>query len=304
MASQESAGEAEARVTAQVTKLVVKGVRRLGKPRQLAIPSTVLRRSADDEVSPSISAQPAETPARAALLALLDRGEVRFKLYLWLRWHAQHDRATLGDAAGPAARPHGPLPQPSSPEALRLSHLDWAELLALPEPKTNGVKRVGEAIAWLEANEWITRDRRRPAALWPTTLEIWPLTAGPPDGGYAALPPGFWTGQWIGGLSARAIGALLILIDSSTPRLSVSTATDGPATFIAQSVLTGTYGVSEDFYRSGRNELKRAGLVTSRLNKRWAREKGGWSGVESTIHAAKLRDQPHPTFAKLLAGPS
>lgn len=303
MASRESAVEAEARVTAQVTKDVIKEVRRLGKPRQLAVPSIVLRRPTDDEQPPSTPAQPAGTPERAALLALLDRGEVRFKLYLWLRWHAQHDRATPANAAGIAARHQWAPGQASSPAALRHSHLDWAELLALPAPSTNGVKRVGEAIAWLEANEWITRDRRRPAGLWPTEQEAWPLTAGQPDGGYAALPPEFWTGQWIGGLSARAIGALLILIDAANPRLSMSTATDGPPTFIAQSVLTGTYGVSEDFYRSGRTELERAGLITSRLNKRWAREKGGWSGVESTVHAAKLRDRPHPTFANLLAGP-
>lgn len=70
--------------------------------------------------------------------------------------------------------------------------------------------------------------------------------------------------------------------------------TVGPPTYVAESVLETTYGVSEDLYRPGRQELERVGLVSSRLNKRWSGEESDWSGVESTLNVAKLRSEPHP----------
>jgi hypothetical protein len=272
MTTHPTSAELEDRVTAQATAHLIADVRRLAQPRQAQIPSTALR-----------AATPAEGGdlERAPLLAMLDRGDVRLKVYLWLRWYAQHSPGF-------------------EPASLRLSHLDWAQLLALPDPAGNGTKRVSAALKWLEHNGYLVRGTDRPASVKPTELDAWALTRDQPAAGYAALPVGFWTGQWIGGLSGRAIGALLILIDSATPRLSMSTATKGPPTYIAESILTGTYGVSEDFYRLGRQELEAIKLVTSRLNKRWARQKGGWSGLESTLNVAMLRDTPHPRFTRLL----
>jgi hypothetical protein len=268
-----STGDLEDRVTAQATAHLIADVRRLSQPRQAQIPSTALRAA-----TPTDGAD----VERAPLLAMLDRGDVRLKLYLWLRWYAQHSPGF-------------------EPAPLRLSHLEWAQLLALPDPAGNGTKRVSAALKWLDQHGYLTRGTDRPASVKPTDLPAWPLARDQPATGYAALPIGFWTGQWIGGLSGRAIGALLILIDSATPRLSMPTATKGPATYIAESILTGTYGVSEDFYRLGRQELQDNNLVTSRLNKRWARQKGGWSGLESALHVATLRDTPHPRFATLLS---
>ena len=131
----------------------------------------------------------------------------------------------------------------------------------------------------------------------PTDQNSWPSRPAESNGGYAALPVGFFVGQWAGGLTGRAIGSLLILIDRANPRISMPKADYGPPTYVAESVLKGTYGVSEDFFRQGRQELAKVGLVSCGLNKRWAREEGGWGGVESTLVVKKLREEAHPRFA-------
>lgn len=258
--------EVLARATLKQTSLVMSQVRRASKPRQLQLPSDALRRPA-----------PSSASARAPLLALLDRGEVRFKLYLWLRWYSQHS-------------------PDFEPAPVRLSHVQWALLLALPEPETNGIKRVSLAMAQLEQRGLVTRSSGRPAAVKPTDVPWWPVDRERPHGGYAALPVNFFIGQWIGGLSGQALASLVVLIDRANPRISMPNATLGPATYIPESVLEGTYGISEDLYRQGRQELERVQLVSSRLNKRWSGEASDWSGVESTLDVAKLRSSPHPNF--------
>lgn len=261
--------EAEAAATLAQTSQVLTQVRRASKPRQLQVPSAALRRGSDPQASGA---------GRAALLGLLERGEVRFKIYLWLRWYAQHSKGF-------------------EPAALRLSHLQWAILLGLPDPAGGGIKRVSTALNQLEERDLVDRSSGRPAAIRPTHVAWWPLDRGQPTGGYTALPVGFFTGQWIGGLSGRALAALLILIDRANPRINMPKAILGPPTYVAESVLTEAYAISEDLYRPGRKELEAAGLVTSRLNKRWSGQDSDWSGVESTLNAARLRDQVHPRYA-------
>jgi hypothetical protein len=263
---------AEAAATVAQTQQLLKQVRGIGKPRQLQVPSQGLRLAGPPQDG---------EPGRAPLLHLLDRGEVRFKAYLWLRWFSQHS-------------------QDFEPTPLRLSHLQWAMLLGLPDPEAAGVKRVSTAMAQLVERGLIVRSDQRPAAIKPTNVDWWPLDRDQPSGGYAALPVGFFTGQWIGGLSGRALAALLILIDRANPRINMPKATHGPPTYVAESVLTGTYGVSEDLYRPGRTELEKTKLATKKLNKRWSGEDSDWSGVESTLHAAKLRDSPHPRYKDAL----
>ena len=262
--------EAEAAATMQQTRQLHAAVRRVSKPRQLQVPSHALRLATEPDGS---------GVGRAPLLALLERGgEVRFKLYLWLRWYSQHSTDF-------------------EPAPIRLSHFQWALLLALPDPETSGVKRVSTALAQLEERGLLIRSTERPAAAKPTNVSWWPLDRDQPPTGYAALPVGFFTGQWIGGFSGRALAALLILIDRANPRINMPKATLGPPTYVAESVLTNTYGVSEDLYRPGRQDLEAVKLVTSRLNKRWSGQDSDWSGVESTLNAATLRDTPHPRFA-------
>lgn len=274
-----NAGEDYREDTGRETALVLKEVRHLAKPRQLQVPSTALR-TANTPGDPQ--------PGRGLVLGLLETGGVRFKLYLWLRWYTQH-APDLGRAVSSAG-----LPQVR--RGMRLSHPEWARLLALPDPDTYGARRVSAALAHLERGELIIRGSSRPAPVVPTWQESWPLDRARPVSGYAALPVGFFTGHWAAGLSSRATTALLILIDAANPRINMPNATRGPATYIAESILTGTYGVSEDLYRRGRAELEEAGLVSNRLNKRWARDNGGWSGVESTLDVEKLREQSHPKF--------
>jgi hypothetical protein len=264
--------EVEAATTAQQTQDVLARVRKVSKPRQLQIPSGALRRGLDPGAGES---------GRAPLLDLLERGEVRFKLYLWLRWLSQHSTDF-------------------EPTPIRLSHLQWALLLGLADPAGGGVKRVGAAMAQLEQRELVNRSPERPAAVKPTNVAWWPVDRDQPKGGYAALPVGFFTEQWIGGLSGRALATLLILIDRANPRINMPSATLGPPTYVAESVLNTTYGISEDLYRPGRKELEAAGLVTSRLDKRWSGQDSDWRGVESTLNAAKLRDEPHPHYAAAL----
>ena len=143
----------------QQTRLLHAAVRRVSKPRQLQVPSHALRLATEPDGS---------GVGRAPLLALLERGgEVRFKLYLWLRWYSQHSTDF-------------------EPAPIRLSHFQWALLLALPDPETSGVKRVSTALAQLEDRGLLIRSTERPAAAKPTNVSWWPLdrTSRPPG-----MPP-------------------------------------------------------------------------------------------------------------------
>jgi hypothetical protein len=163
-------------------------------------------------------------------------GEVRLKLYLCLYLLAAHP-------------PYNIVSIPSRA---------WAEALALPDPAGRGARRVADALVWLQAGKMIKLERRQGAA--PTVTLLDPIGDGTrfarPRSPYVRLPLGFWSQQWITGLSASAVSLLIVLLDLQGGKKRRAT---------PQSLATGQrlrYGLSDDTWTRASKELTNAGLLT------------------------------------------
>jgi hypothetical protein len=195
-------------------------------------------------------------PPLAQLLRGGRGGDVRLKLLLSLLWVA----------GGGTDDRHKTKAYPARA---------WAGLLDLPEPDTNGQRRIRDAIQWLEDRDFIRSERQpgRPMAIQLLLEDGSGKTYFDPaehahrkkksKGGVEAsdlfitLPHTFWTDGWIVTLSGRATAMLLVLA-------SVTLSDTNDFKWIAPSRARQRYGLSEDTWSRGAAELKARGLIEVR----------------------------------------
>ena len=195
-------------------------------------------------------------------------GEVRLKLFLTLIWLAARPPHQVRDKTAGA----------------------YAHLFGLQEPETNGAKRVGAAIDWLVANDFVIADRKngRPAKLTLRHERRTDVYTRPkPDGDgkvaeediWVNVPAELWSQGWMAVLSGTALTTLLILLDESLGRpeakgeertgrggTTYTHITKSGWVWIAESVLESRYRVSYDFWGKGLKELSAHGLIGRRFD--------------------------------------
>lgn len=210
-------------------------------------------------------------------------GEVRLKLLLSMLWMAGNP-------------PH----DTSYPARV------WATLLDLPQPESNGARRVTAAISWLEergllrtartpglpATAFLLDERgnretyRPPGSVWSERKESGePME---PSDYWIKLPPEFWTKGWIGILDAPAIAMWLALMVEGTRYRRISdlwfSDTQGKRRF----------DLSMDTRNDGLRQLEARWLVSSRKQ----------SISRSSFDYKKMRKTYTLRLAQLKAGPS
>jgi hypothetical protein len=147
----------------------------------------------------------------------------------------------------------------------------WAELLDLPEPEVNGARRVLDAIAWLEKNDFITVKR---SAGHPSRIKLrredgagrkYTMPAQAEQGSegrirerdwHIQIPSGFWENGWAAVLSGPAVALLLVLMDMADihdPKRPV---------WLSERVSGERYDLSRDTWTRGTRELREHALVT------------------------------------------
>lgn len=181
-------------------------------------------------------------------------GEVRLKLYLSLLWIA-------------VAPPHN-VSYPAR---------TWASLLGLPEPSGKGARRVNEALAWLEAENFVRMKSSRGVPPVVTVLDEGgsghPYTLPGPTikrlqeaekawnrHAYEKVPVELWTNGWMAALTGPALACLLVL-------RSAPPSPDGSpnlASWFSPTLLKDRYNMSDDTRLRGMRGLEELGLVTSR----------------------------------------
>jgi hypothetical protein len=205
-------------------------------------------------------------------------GEPRIKLALTLLWLSREDVEWAVENV-PAAT--------------------MATLFGLEDPETLGAERVRSAIRWLNEAEIIRAEIRqgrspRLAARHESGNKPWTSPVGQSgrkiadDDRYAQLDKSFWANGWIAVLSARAIAALVILLDATWGRKG---AKKQPKTIEAEKTIGVTYelgwfhvtedqlrnqyGISRDLFDRGIKELAGWGLVEQRLRGMYTRTTWG-----------------------------
>lgn len=208
-----------------------------------------------------------QLPPLAKLLQGGRGGEVRLKLYLSMNLLATHE-------------PH---------DVRSLPARVWAEMLGLRNPKTNGARRVNEAITRLEQQRLIKVPERRQGKPVKPQLLSQRGNGGSysrPTKGYTNLPVAFWRNHWIIRLSGRAIALLLILLDLQGGKSRAKGA------WVRPSDARRSYGLSEDTWTRGVRELQAARIV------RVKREKQGepWEWIRMRnkyfVRPARLQTPP------------
>jgi len=177
-----------------------------------------------------------QPPPLATLMRGGRGGEVRLKLFLSMNLLAVRD-------------PFDVRPLPARV---------WAEMLNLPNPETNGARRVNEAITWLQRHKLISIDDRRPGQPPRVYLRSHIGNGEPysrPRSTWVNLPVTFWKNGWIVRLSGRALALLLILLELVGGRDPQQGA------YVRPDKARFQYGLSEDTWSRGVKELKEAGLI-------------------------------------------
>jgi hypothetical protein len=193
-----------------------------------------------------------QLPPLARLLRGGQGGEVRLKLYLSMLWFA--------------VRPPHETAYPAR---------GWASLLDLPEPETNGARRVSAAIEWLDENHFVHVERHpgTPSVVYlldergngnAYTLPYAALKARMEAGQpldradyWVSLPAKFWTKGWLALLSAPATAMLLVMMDESAASPDKTT-----RLWHSPSQAARRFGFSQDVRAAGLRELAADGLVT------------------------------------------
>lgn len=201
---------------------------------------------------------PEDGPSAPPLAQMLRGGRggtVRVKLYLSLIWLAA---MPPHDASYPARA--------------------WATLMDLPQPDTNGARRVNEAIKWLQDHNFLTvevipghpnrvtlRDEGGTDTPYSVPGEAYNRlkSAGADPSALAAhryvqIPAPFWTSGWLATLTTPAVAMLLVLLceQGSQDR-------DKELWFSPERARN-RYGISDETRSIGLNELRRAKIVTTR----------------------------------------
>jgi hypothetical protein len=200
-------------------------------------------------------------------------GEVRLKLYLSMLWIAAKPRDGV--------------------HATEFAAYSWANLLGLDDPDTTGKRRIQDAIAWLDAESYVTR-RSRPGR--PPIVELRhddgtgdpyasPIARGKTgEPKYRKLPPSMWTKGWIAELSGAALVVWLAYSDersqSSDPK------------WLTPKQTSERYGISVDTRKKGLAELRGHGLVTP--YRRWRRPdfERPQATVQYRLNLSRLDERP------------
>lgn len=137
----------------------------------------------------------------------------------------------------------------------------WARLLALPEPDTNGARRINDASKWLEEHRLIRTERQRggPRRTFLLSLDGSGGSYARPVGKerWVRVPLPFWQNGWIVSLSGSAIAMWLITKEMMGGRKSPTR-----APWVSPLEAKERYGVGDEFRTKGTRELERAGLLT------------------------------------------
>jgi hypothetical protein len=192
-------------------------------------------------------------------LALMLRGgrggHVRLKTYLSMLWLAA---APPHDVAYPARA--------------------WASLLDLPDPSGRGARRINDAIAWLEANEFVEvatqpgypnrvtllhesgtgRRYRVPGAVYNKGKAKGADASELAAHRYLQIPAAYWTSGWMCTLSGPATAMFLVLLAEQSGR------GDDQELWFSPEAATLRYSLSADTRSVGLQELRRAGIVAVR----------------------------------------
>jgi hypothetical protein len=187
-------------------------------------------------------------------------GQVRLKLYLSILWLAA---APPHDVAYPARA--------------------WASLLDLEDPSGRGARRINDAIAWLEANSFVTVEDQ-PGH--PNRVTLLNELGKNPDTGrsrrytipgaaynklaakaaepeklrlhrYIKIDARFWTSGWMACLSGAAVSMYLVLLAEQGLR------GEGAELWFSPDAAIKRYSLSDDTRSKGLNELRRAGLINT-----------------------------------------
>lgn len=267
------------------------GLRREPNKTSLDAASTVGKlRLADCAIRHAFARRDAATDPPPTLAQLVGKGtgraaEVRVKLVLTLLFLASKDNDgtwTVGGKPGSA----------------------WAKLFGLEQPGDAGAERVGRSIRRLHNEKLIFADAaqgREPRLVvchetgnhkkWtsPVAEESGRGTVAKPDL-YFQLDRGFWTNGWITVLSARAVTALLIVLDATWNRkpnyekqtLIGENGKEFDQTiwldwyYFAESELQDRYGLSRDMFDRGIAELIQWRLVEKQSKPK--KPKTAWDG--------------------------
>lgn len=191
-------------------------------------------------------------PVLARLLRGGQGGAVRIKLYLSLLWFS----VGAGHATDYPAR-------------------SWAALLGLPQPETNGARRISAALDSL-AGAGLVKLESRPGAptrvtvlddrgtrepyelpfiSWQAAQERGEVTR---DDLYLTLSAGLWTKGWISVLSGPAVALLLIM------RLEANYARRSTGLWHSPAQFAQRFGLSADTRKVGLAELVRFGILDKR----------------------------------------
>jgi hypothetical protein len=174
----------------------------------------------------------------------------------------------------------------------------WALLLGLNDPEGLGAARVGSAIRFLNDTGFIFADQKRGReprlrVLHETGSEPWTSPVGKSgekhrqEDLYAQLDQSFWSNGWITVLSARAVAALVILLDATWDQKGTDKAPtqvrddlliDRTVALkwwhLTEEQLRDRYAISRDLFDRGVKELEAWGLVESK--KRQAVDRTSW----------------------------
>jgi len=166
----------------------------------------------------------------------------------------------------------------------------WASLLHLPDPTTNGARRVNDAIDWLECHKLIHTVRRRggpPEVFLLSELGTGGTYSRPgPARPYINVPVPFWRSGWIVNLSAPAIAMWLITKEMQGGRKFPEDVWVPPV------IARERYDLSDDTRTKGTRELQKHGLLTigrttQGLEWTWDRQRNTY-----WLNLDRLKDQP------------
>jgi hypothetical protein len=208
-----------------------------------------------------------QPPPLAKLLRGGRGGDVRLKLYLSMNLLAVRE-------------PFDVRPLPARV---------WAEMLNLPNPETNGARRVNEALTSLEHQNLISLEDRRPGK--PTRVYLLSHAGdgkqySRPRRTWVNLPVAFWKNGWIVALSGRAIALFLILSELQGGR------DPAEGTWVRPDRARLHYALSEDTWTRGVKELKQAHIVSVIREKHG--ERWDWVRLRNRyqVHVARLDSPP------------
>ncbi len=179
--------------------------------------------------------------------------------------------------------------------ASRVQAAKWALLFGLDDPDTQGARRVSAAVRWLSDEGFIDAKRgqgraprlqvRHESGDGPWTSPVGRSGQKQPEADrYFQVDREFWANGWITVLSARAVAALLIVLDAtwaldgtryapkeSPPGRRFNKTIALPWKHITEQSLVEHYGVSRDLFDRGVNELIEWGVLEIRKRQKSTR---------------------------------